>query len=273
MKDILNILFVGDIMGQPGKFVLSSLLPALRSRLDLDIVIANGENIAGGKGITPNLASKMFSFGVNIITSGNHIWKNRDVFKIIDNEPRLLRPINFPSNVPGKGWGIFKIGDLPEIAVINVMGRLNLLNIDCPFTAMNHLLDADSELKKVKIKIVDFHAETSSEKVAMGWHLDGRVSAIVGTHTHVQTADEGVLPKGTAYISDVGMTGPHDSVLGIDKDIILKHFITQMPVQFKLSESDLKMKAVLIKVETATGKAVSIERVVEGVQGYAPGKD
>lgn len=260
-------------MGQPGKYVLSSLLPSLRSRFELDYVIANGENVAGGKGITPNLATKLFSFGVNVITSGNHIWKNRDVFKLIDSESRLLRPLNFPKNVPGRGWGIFKIGDLPEIAVINLMGRLNLLHLDCPFTKMDDLLSSVPELEKVKIKIVDFHAETSSEKIAMGWHLDGRVSAVLGTHTHVQTADETVLPGGTAYISDVGMTGSHDSVLGIEKGIILKHFMTQMPVQFKLAENDLKMKAVLMKIDVATGKAISIERIVEEAQGYAPGKD
>ncbi len=273
MKSTVNILFIGDIMGQPGKYVLSSLLPSLRTRYEIDFVIANGENVAGGKGITPNLAAKLFSFGVNVITSGNHIWKNRDVFKIIDSESRLLRPLNFPKNVPGKGYGVFRIGDLPEIAVINLMGRLNLVNIDCPFRSIEYLLDTELDLKNVKIKILDFHAETSSEKIAMGWYLDGRVSAVLGTHTHVQTADETVLPKGTGYISDVGMTGSHDSVLGIDKDIIIRHFITQMPVQFKLSETNLKMKAVLLRVDSATGQTISIERIVEDAQGYAPGKD
>jgi len=273
MNNTLRILFIGDVVGQPGKFILSQVLKELKNNLKPDLTIANGENLAGGKGITPNLASKCFSFGVDVLTSGNHIWKNKEVFKIISSEPRLLRPANFPPDVPGNGFGLYKTEKNIPVAVINLMGRLNLLNIDCPFRYMDSILNTEESLINTPVKIVDFHAETSSEKIAMGWHLDGRVSAVLGTHTHIQTADEKILPKGTAYISDVGMTGPHDSVLGIEKQKILEHFISQMPVTFSIAEKDLMLNAVIVDIEPSTGKALFIKRISQKVEGYDSSKD
>jgi len=279
----LNILFIGDLVGQPGKYILSQKLKELRDRLKTDFVIANGENLAGGRGITPNLAAKVFSFGVNAMTSGNHIWKNREVFKMIESEQRLIRPLNYPQGVPGRGWNIFKVPAGPgnaatgnagtDVCVINLMGRLNLLELDCPFQTMDRLLKNEPAVRDAKIRIVDFHAETTSEKIAMGWFLDGRVTAVIGTHTHVTTADEAVLPGGTGYITDAGMTGPHDSVLGVDKAIIIKNFVTRMPDSFRVADKDLRLNGVLLKIDPATGRCLSIERVREEVSGYAPADD
>lgn len=269
--DPFRVLFIGDVVGQPGKYVLSRVLKELREDLRPDLVVANGENLAGGKGVTPNLAAKCFGFGVDVLTTGNHVWKNREVFRIVDTEPRLLRPLNFPPGAPGRGFGLYGPADRP-VAVINLIGRINLLHVDCPFRAMDELL-ASPALRDVRLRIVDFHAETTSEKVAMGWHLDGRVTALLGTHTHVPTADEAVLPGGTAYITDVGMTGPHDSVLGVEKRRIVEHFITQMPVQFAIAEGDLRLNAVVVEADPATGRALSIRRLSRKVEGYAPGND
>jgi len=269
----LNILFIGDLVGQPGKFILSRKLRELREKHKTDLVIANGENLAGGKGITPNLAAKVFSFGVDVMTSGNHIWKNREVFKMIDAEQRLLRPLNYPEGAPGRGWNVFPTSLGADVCVINLMGRLNLLELDCPFQAIDRLLKNEPRVKAAKIRFLDFHAETTSEKIAMGWFLDGRVSGVVGTHTHVPTADETILPNGTGYITDAGMTGPHDSVLGVDKEVILKNFVTRMPVSFRIADKDLRLNGVLLKVDPASGRCVAIERIREEVGGYAPSDD
>ena len=269
----LNILFIGDLVGQPGKYILSQRLRELRDRFQLDFVIANGENLAGGRGITPNLAAKVFSFGVNAMTSGNRIWKNREVLKMIDSEQRLLRPLNYPEGAPGHGWNLFKTPAGDSVCVINLMGRLNLMEIDCPFQTVDRLLKNEPAVREAKIKFIDFHAETTSEKIAMGWFLDGRVTAVVGTHTHVATANETVLPNGTGYITDAGMTGPHDSVLGVDKDIIVRNFVTRLPASFRVADKDLRLNGVLLKVDPLTGKCQSIERIREEVSGYAPEDD
>lgn len=262
----LNVLMIGDVVGQAGKYALSCLLPGLISRYNAHYTIVNGENIAGGKGITANLASKIFSFGADVITTGNHIWKNRDVLKIIESETRLLRPVNYPDPNPGRGFGIYQKEGLPSLAVINLMGRLNLLTLDCPFRKMDDLLEHEKSIQNILCRVVDFHAETSSEKIAMGWHLNGRVSAVCGTHTHVQTADNRVLDQGTAYISDLGMTGPHDSVLGVEKDLILKHFISGLPVPFKIAEKNLCLNGIYLKIDGNSGQALETERISEKVQ-------
>ena len=266
MNKIISILAVGDIVGQAGKYVLSETLDEIQKEYDVDFTIVNGENIAGGKGITANLASKLFFFGADVITTGNHIWKNKDILKIIDQEKKLLRPLNFPEGNPGFGYGIYEVRNLPAIAVINLMGRLNLLDIDCPFKAMQNLFKNTPELEKIPIKIIDFHAETTSEKIAMGWFLDGKASLVFGTHTHVATADERVLPEGTAYISDIGMTGPHDSVLGVEKENIIKHFMTMQPVPFKIATGGLQLNAIVVQIDANTGKALSIKRIKKNVR-------
>jgi metallophosphoesterase (TIGR00282 family) len=231
----------------------------LRSRHSLDLIIANGENAAAGFGITPRLTDELLALGIDVLTSGNHIWDRREIMDYLPQQPRLLRPANY---VNGPGLGIFS-GTTPagvEYAVLNLQGRVFMGQSECPFRT------ADRELAALpascKIRIVDMHAEASSEKVAMGWHLDGRVTAVVGTHTHIPTADERVLPQGTAHISDVGMTGPYDSVIGVQKEIILQKFLTQMPAKFEAAEGDTRLCAVLICAEETTGRAASIERVV-----------
>ncbi len=261
----MRILFIGDVIGQPGRDFLNNHLRELRRRRQVECVIANGENAAGGNGLTLPVAQEMFSAGVDIITSGNHIWDKREILDFIDREDRVVRPANYPPGTPGRGSTCTMIGaDGVQVAVINIAGRVFMQELDCPFRSL------DQELARlphgVRIIIVDFHAEASSEKVAMGWHADGRVSAVLGTHTHVQTADERVLPKGTAYISDVGMTGPINSVLGVRTDLILHRFLTQRPVKFDLAPGAVAMHAVMVDIEPSSGRARSIERLsmVEG---------
>jgi len=253
----MNILFIGDIVGKPGRQAIFLLISSLIKDYNIDVVIANGENSAGGFGITPKIASNLFSYGVDIITTGNHIWKNKEIFKIIDTDANIIRPLNYPETVPGRGYLIFSKSNLPQISVINLMGRINLAYIDCPFQSVDKLLCK----LETKIIIVDFHSETTAEKVAMGWYLDGRVSAVVGTHTHIQTADERILSKGTGYITDTGMTGVRDSVIGMDKDKIIKHFLTRMPIKFEVAKGDLQLDGVVLSIDSETGKTLKIERV------------
>jgi 2',3'-cyclic-nucleotide 2'-phosphodiesterase len=255
----VNILFIGDILGRPGRDLVGDHLRDLIERHTLELVVANGENAAAGFGITPRLAEELLALGIDVITTGNHIWDRREIMEYFPQQPRLLRPANFTSG-PGKGLyqGITRTG--VEYAVLNLQGRVFMGQSECPFRI------ADSELATLpdscKIRIVDMHAEASSEKVAIGWHLDGRVTAVLGTHTHVPTADERVLPQGTAHISDVGMTGPYDSVIGIKKETILEKFLTQMPARFEPAEGDARLCAVLIQADPATGHASSIERIL-----------
>ena len=255
----MNLLFIGDIVGRPGRWATSQLLPDLKKSLDIDFVAANVENAAGGFGLTKEIAAKIFTYGVDCLTSGNHIWDRKDIYPFLNEEERVLRPANYPPGAPGKGSGIFETKKSEKVGVLNIQGRVFVQEIDCPF---RRSLEEIEKLKdQTRIVLVDVHAEATSEKVALGWYLDGKVSAVIGTHTHVQTADETILPHGTAYITDVGMTGPHDSIIGIRKEDALTRFLTQTPQRFRLGLDDVKFSAVLIEVDSDSGKAKKIERL------------
>ena len=255
----MKILFIGDVVGKPGRAAVTVLVPKLKRERDLDLVVANGENSAHGAGLTASTVSALLDAGVDIITSGDHTWDQKEIYEVIDREPRLLRPLNFAPAAPGRGSTIVNIGDKQAVGVINLIGRVFLPNSDCPFRA------AQAEVAKLRrltnVIIVDLHAEATSEKIAMGRFLDGQVSAVIGTHTHVATADEQILPKGTAYISDVGMCGPHDSVLGRDVEAVLKRFLTQMPQKMEVATGNVALCGVMLDVDEDSGKARSIERV------------
>jgi len=223
------------------------------------VVIANGENLAGWLGITPETARELFSYGVDLLTTGNHIWDKREILSYIDQDDRILRPANYPQGAPGRGYTVLELEDKPPVAILNLSGRIFMPPLDDPFAAAGSIVP---ELrKKANIIILDFHAEATSEKIAMGWYLDGQVSAVIGTHTHVQTADERILPDYTAYITDVGMTGPINSVIGTKKSLIIRRFLTQMPVRFEVAKGDVMLSAVVIDVDPATGRAISIKRL------------
>jgi len=254
----MRILFIGDIFGNPGRKVVAHLLPRIKEEYGIDFVIANGENAAGGMGITPPVARELFSSGIGVITTGNHVWKYKEIVEFIKNEPRLLRPLNYPPDVPGSGSVVLDQGKA-KIGVINLMGRTFLSEVDCPFRR------GAEEVKRIReeasVIVVDMHGEASSEKVAMGWFLDGTVSAVIGTHTHIQTADERILPQGTAYITDAGMTGSRDSVIGIKTEIAIRKFLTQMPIRFEVGKENLVFCGVVIDVDQSSGKAFSIQRL------------
>jgi metallophosphoesterase (TIGR00282 family) len=255
----MRILFIGDIVGQPGRRIVTERLHDIVGQQKLDLVIANAENSASGFGITPRLAEELLGAGIDLLTGGNHSWDRKEILDYFPHEPRLLRPANYPDGTPGTGLFVGATKNGVRYAVLNLQGRVFMPSIDCPFRT------ADRELARipadVKVVLVDMHAETTSEKEAMGWHLDDRVSAVIGTHTHVATADEQVLPRGTAYITDVGMTGPHDSVIGMEKAAILKRFLDGLPARFEVAAGDVQMNCVLLDVDEATGRARSIERV------------
>jgi len=261
----LNILFIGDIFGRPGRTIVKDRLPELVKQYSVDLVIANGENSAAGFGITPPLADELFDLGIDVMTTGNHVWDKREIieyFQMAEGNPhsparRLLRPANFPASLPG--WGVYegqKNGT--SYAVINLQGRVFMGASDDPFRFADKLL----EKLKAKIILVDFHAEATSEKVAFGWYLDGRVTAVVGTHTHIPTADEIVLPKGTAYITDVGMTGPYDSVIGVKKELIVDKFLSGMPTRFEAATGDVRLCAVVVECDDKTGRATGMKRLM-----------
>lgn len=253
----MKILFIGDIMGRPGREAIKYLLPQIKKEEAIDLVIANGENIAGGFGITSKVAYEMFDNGVNAITLGNHCWDRKEVKEII-NHSSIIRPANYPEGVEGKGYIEKEVNNL-KVGIMNLMGRVFMSYLDCPFRVASQILkDKDPS---TKIVIVDFHAEITSEKVALGWYLDGKVSAVIGTHTHVQTADERVLPQGTAYITDVGMTGAQDSVIGMDKEIIIKKYLTQIPIRFEVAHQNPVLCGVIIEIDEESGKAKSIKRI------------
>lgn len=257
----MKILFVGDIVGQPGRRAVRTLVPKLRLRHGVDFVIANGENAAGGNGITPAVAEEIFESGVDVITSGDHVWDQKEVLTLLDKEPRFLRPANYPADVPGKGWGVFEKEGLPPVAVLNLQGRTFLPAHENPFRlAQQEVLSLRS---RARVVVVDFHAEATSEKIAMGRMLDGLVSAVLGTHTHVPTADEQIFPGGTAFISDAGFTGPQDSVLGREIEPVIRRFLTGMPQRFEVAKGRTALHGVLLEVDEATGKALSIVRVME----------
>jgi len=257
----MNILFIGDIVGSPGRNATKELLPRLKQRYTVDFVIANAENASGGSGITPKCADEFFSYGIDVLTSGDHIFKRKEIIRTLEEEKRLLRPANFPKGVPGRGAGIFKSQTGREVGIINLVGRVFMSPIDCPFVLARNLVEEIS--KETKIIIVDIHAEATSEKIAFGYFLDGSVSAVIGTHTHVQTADEKILPKGTAYISDVGMCGPFDSVLGRRVEHVLEKFLTQIPVRFDVAEGDVQLHGVLLDIDEESGRARNIKRIQE----------
>jgi metallophosphoesterase (TIGR00282 family) len=255
----MKLLFIGDIFGKPGREIVRRGLPALVERHDIDFVIANGENSAAGFGVTGDIADALFGYGIDVMTSGNHIWDKKEVLDYIPRQTRLLRPANFPAGVPGRGSYLGRTRTGEPVGVINVMGRVFMTPLDDPFAVV--LREIDALRAKTRVILVDFHAEATSEKVAMAWHLDGRVTAVLGTHTHVQTADERLLPKGTACLTDVGMTGPHDSIIGVTVDAALGRFLNAMPTRFEAASGVARLNAVIITADPATGKATAIERL------------
>lgn len=258
----IKVLFISDIFGRPGRKTVAKLLPEFcKNNSPVDLVIANGENAAGGIGITSQIASSFLDWGIDVITTGNHVWGQKEIIEYIDNQPRLLRPANFPPSpeIPGKGFIVTKTKKDYKVAVINIAGQLFMDDYENPFHCITKILEEiESE---TNIIVVDFHAEATAEKVIMGNYLDGIVSAVIGTHTHVQTADERILPKGTAYITDAGMTGPRDSAIGMDLETLIYRFTTMMPKGLKVAEGDTIFSGVLLEIDTETGKSVSIERI------------
>ena len=254
----MKILMVGDVFGEPGRAAIAKLLPSLREQYQIDLAVVNVENAAAGFGVTPAMAKTFLDQHVDVMTSGNHIWDKREIIEFITKDDRLLRPANFPSGTPGAGYITVKAGAY-KVSVLNLMGRVFMLPIDCPFQKANELVPLLR--KESPIVLVDMHCEATSESQAMGWHLDGRVTAVVGTHRHVQTADERVLPGGTAYITDLGMTGPIDSVIGVDKDIILQRFMSQMPVRFEPAKGPAALHGVVITIDPESGRATDILRL------------
>jgi len=255
----MNILFIGDIVGRPGRELVRKGLRALVEQYGVDLVIANAENAAAGFGLTRDIGETLLEAGVDVMTSGNHIWDKKDVLEYIGLEPRLLRPANYPAGVPGRGAYVAQTGDGRAVGVINVMGRVFMLQIDDPFAVV--LREIEAIRHRTRVIIVDFHAEATSEKNAMGWHLDGKVTAVLGTHTHVQTADERILPNGTAYLTDAGMTGPHDSIIGMDRDPSLARFLTAMPAKFEPATGNPRLNGALIEADDKTGRATRITRI------------
>lgn len=255
----LKLLFIGDIVGRPGRNIIKENLRNLIEENNVDFVIANGENAAGGNGITKKIAEELFDAGINFFTMGNHVWDNKEIFSFIDTEERIIRPLNYPPGAPGKGSNIIEIKNNLKIGIINISGRTFMQALDCPFRTCAEEIEKINKI--TNIIVVDFHAEATSEKQAMGWFLDGKVSLVVGTHTHVQTADERILPKGTAYITDVGMTGAYDSILGIDKDEVIKKFLNQLPARFEVASGRAQLNSVLVEIDEITGLAISIKRL------------
>jgi metallophosphoesterase (TIGR00282 family) len=255
----MRLLFIGDIVGRPGRDLVRQGLRALVSAHDVDLVIANAENSAGGFGITREIGDELLDRGVDVMTSGNHIWDKKEAIEYIGAEPRLIRPANFPAGAPGHGSCVARTSRGQGVGVINVMGRVYMAPLDDPFAVV--LREIEALRPRARVILVDFHAEATSEKLAMGWHLDGRVTAVVGTNTHVQTADEQVLPAGTAYITDVGMTGPHDGIIGVEREAALARFLTGLPSRFDTATGSPRLHAVLVDADEATGRARSIRRL------------
>ena len=258
----MNVLIIGDIVGRPGRAVVKQQLGQLRRQLQVQLCVANAENAAGGSGLTPALAGELFSSGVDCLTMGDHVFRRKELLSYLQVAKRLLRPANFPPETPGRGWTVLETDAGVPVAVINLLGRVFMNPIECPFHAVDDILGQLPA--EVKVILVDMHAEATSEKVALGWYLDGRVSAVVGTHTHVATADGRVLPGGTAYITDIGMTGPYESVLGVRTDRVLRSIITRVPASFEVAKGDVRLSGGLIAVDEESGKASAIERIERG---------
>lgn len=258
----MKILMLGDIMGRPGRIALRERLPLLRERHAPDFVVANAENASGGVGLSTKTSKELLGRGLDVLTSGNHIWKFRDIYNHLNAEPRLLRPANYPDGAPGRGWGVFQAGEV-RVGVINLQGRTYMQPIDCPFRAVEAIL-AEMEAMdggRPQVILVDFHAEATSEKTAMGWFLEGKVSAVAGTHTHIQTSDARVLPRGTAYVTDLGMCGPVDSCLGMKPGPILDRFVTGLPSRFEVAGGRVAVQGIALDVDERTGKARSVELI------------
>jgi metallophosphoesterase (TIGR00282 family) len=256
----IRVLMIGDVIGKPGRDAVAATLPGLREERHVDLVTANGENLAGGMGLTPSTAASLFEVGVDVITSGNHIWDKREIYPELDRDERILRPINYGEvGVPGRGWGVYHAADGSEVAVINAQGRTYMPQIENPFSMLDTLLDEGAD-ELPRVRLVDFHCELTSEKNAFGLHLDGRVSAMCGTHTHVATADERILPRGTAYLTDIGMTGPVYSVIGFNPATVLPRFMNALPTRFEVGSGPVLFNAIQIDIDTSTGRAVSVDR-------------
>lgn len=255
---VITVLAIGDIIGRPGRDAVARLLPQLRREYSIDLVVANGENAAGGFGLTPKIADDLFTLGINVLTSGNHIWDQREMLTGFDGNRPILRPHNFPAAAPGRGWLTHDLGEKGQVLVGNVQGRLFMPPNDSPFTAVDQLVQQGDG---TQVRIVDVHGEATSEKVALGWYLDGRASFVFGTHTHVPTADARILTKGTAYVSDLGMVGPKDSIIGMDREISLQRFLTGLPIRFKVAEGPVTFNSVLARIDGHSGHATAIERI------------
>jgi hypothetical protein len=264
----VRILFIGDIVGEPGRKVVRRLVPRLRSTLELDVVIANGENMAGGSGITPRTALEVFDAGVDVITSGDHVWDQKEVMTYIPNEPRVLRPLNYPPGTPGAGSFLLQIPSHAPLAVMNAQGRTFMSDLENPFHAV------PAEVRRLRqttlLVFLDFHAEATSEKIALARMLDGQVSAVIGTHTHVQTADEQLFPGGTAYLTDAGFTGSHESVLGREIEPVIRRFVTNLPQRFEVAEKRVFLQGAVIEIDESNGRALSIQRVSEAMPAENP---
>jgi hypothetical protein len=256
----MKLLAIGDIVGKPGRRALGALLPSIKKKNNISFTIANGENAAGGSGLTPGVVKEILDSGVDVVTSGDHIWRKKEVFEIISKEGRLLRPANYPQGAPGSGFYIGGCNQV-KIGVVNVVGRIFMNCLEDPFLIAKKIIE---EIKKETFNIfIDIHAEATSEKLALAWFLDGEVTAVLGTHTHIQTADERLLPKGTAYITDLGMTGPFDSILGRRPEQIIERFITGLPTKFEMASGNVQLQGVIVEFDSKKGKATSIRRLVE----------
>lgn len=260
----MNLLFLGDVVGKPGRLAVREVLPRLIHRESAALVIANCENAAGGAGVEPAQCRELFAAGVDVLTSGNHVWRKREIFDFIENEPRLLRPANYPPGAPGAGWRCFDTSGGVKVAVVNLIGRVFMDAVDCPFQAADAILGALGG--RARVIVVDMHAEATSEKGAMAWHLAGRVSAVLGSHTHVQTADERVLEPGTAFITDAGMCGPVDSVIGVKRELALRRFRTHLPTKFEPATGRAAVQGAVVTVDPESGRATAIKRVQEYVE-------
>jgi len=254
---------IGDIVGKPGREAVRIILPGLKEKYALDLVIANAENVAGGVGVTPRTAEELFDYGIDVLTSGNHVWDRKEIYGYIETCDLLLRPNNYPPGTPGSGVAVINLGDRVKVLIANLMGRVYMSTLDCPFRQADELC---STYRDLPIKILDFHAEITSEKVAMGWHLDGRATAVLCTHTHVPTADAKILPQGTAYVTDVGMVGPYHSVLGLEPEVVTTRFLTQMPSRSVVAKGPVWFNSVVLEIDEETGRAKSIFRHDEIVE-------
>lgn len=263
MSDVTRIIFVGDIFGKPGRQAVKKTLPLMKEKYDPHLVIVNGENSAAGFGITPEIHRELMDIGVDIVTSGNHIWDKKEIYPYLDECDTLIRPANYPKDSPGRGYSVITASNGVRVGVVNLIGRVFMASNDCPFKTADSVLENLKD--KCDIVFIDFHGEATSEKTALGVHLDGRVGAVIGTHSHVQTADERILPGGTAYMTDAGMTGSRDSVIGVQKEIIVEKFLTGLPKRYEVASSDVHFHGVCVEVDSSTGLAVKIERILEKV--------